>query len=45
MRTDSKKEVSSSSSSSFTLPIKQAFLIAHINGLLWLRRYPASNGY
>jgi ABC-2 type transport system permease protein len=30
------------SSSSFTLPIRQAFLIAHINGLLWLRRYPAS---
>jgi ABC-2 type transport system permease protein len=24
------------------LPIKQAFLIAHINGSLWLRRYPAS---
>ena len=41
MRTGSKKEVSSSSSF-FTLPIKQAFLIAHINGLLWLRRYPAS---
>jgi ABC-2 type transport system permease protein len=29
-------------SPSFTLPIRQAFLIAHINGLLWLRRYPAS---
>ena len=41
MRTGSKKEVSSSFSP-FTLPIKQAFLIAHINGLLWLRRYPAS---
>ena len=27
---------------SFTLPIRQAFLIAHINGLLWLRRYPSS---
>jgi ABC-2 type transport system permease protein len=27
---------------SFTLPIRQAFLIAHMNGLLWLRRYPAS---
>jgi ABC-2 type transport system permease protein len=40
VRTDIKKEVSSSSS--FTLSIKQAFLIAHINGLLWLRRYPAS---
>jgi ABC-2 type transport system permease protein len=39
VKTDSKKEVLSSS---FTLPIKQAFLIAHINGLLWLRRYPAS---
>jgi ABC-2 type transport system permease protein len=31
-----------SSSTSFTKPIRQAFLIAHINGLLWLRRYPAS---
>ena len=41
MRTGSKKEVSSSFSP-FTLPIKQAFLIAHINGLLWRRRYPAS---
>jgi ABC-2 type transport system permease protein len=41
VRTGSKKEVSSSFSP-FTLPIKQAFLIAHINGLLWLRRYPAS---
>jgi ABC-2 type transport system permease protein len=29
-------------SSSFALPIRQAFLIAHMNGLLWLRRYPAS---
>jgi ABC-2 type transport system permease protein len=28
--------------SSFILAIRQAFLIAHINGLLWLRRYPAS---
>jgi ABC-2 type transport system permease protein len=28
--------------SSFTLAIRQAFLIAHMNGLLWLRRYPAS---
>ncbi|HZA48603.1 MAG TPA: ABC transporter permease [Nitrososphaera sp.] len=27
---------------SFALPIRQAFLIAHMNGLLWLRRYPAS---
>jgi ABC-2 type transport system permease protein len=27
---------------SFGTPIRQAFLIAHINGLLWLRRYPAS---
>jgi ABC-2 type transport system permease protein len=27
---------------SFTLAIRQAFLIAHMNGLLWLRRYPAS---
>ena len=27
---------------SFALPIKQAFLIANMNGLLWLRRYPAS---
>jgi ABC-2 type transport system permease protein len=40
VRTDSKEEVSSSFS--LTLSIKQAFLIAHINGLLWLRRYPAS---
>jgi ABC-2 type transport system permease protein len=39
VRTDNKKKVSSSS---FALSIKQAFLIAHINGLLWLRRYPAS---
>jgi ABC-2 type transport system permease protein len=39
VQTDSNKEVSSSS---LTLAIKQAFLIAHINGLLWLRRYPAS---
>jgi hypothetical protein len=37
--TDSNEEISSSS---LTLAIKQAFLIAHINGLLWLRRYPAS---
>jgi ABC-2 type transport system permease protein len=29
-------------SPSFALPIKQAFLIANMNGLLWLRRYPAS---
>jgi ABC-2 type transport system permease protein len=28
--------------SSFSLAIRQAFLIAHMNGLLWLRRYPAS---
>jgi ABC-2 type transport system permease protein len=28
--------------SSLALAIKQAFLIAHMNGLLWLRRYPAS---
>jgi ABC-2 type transport system permease protein len=28
--------------SSFSLVIRQAFLIAHMNGLLWLRRYPAS---
>ena len=27
---------------SIALSIKQAFLIAHMNGLLWLRRYPAS---
>jgi hypothetical protein len=27
---------------SFSTPIRQAFLIAHMNGLLWLRRYPAS---
>ena len=39
MRTNSKKEISSSS---LTLAIRQAFLIAHVNGLLWLRRYPAS---
>ena len=39
MQTDSNEEISSSS---LTLAIKQAFLIAHINGLLWLRRYPAS---
>ena len=39
MQSDSKEEISSSS---FMLAIKQAFLIAHINGLLWLRRYPAS---
>jgi ABC-2 type transport system permease protein len=39
VQTDSNEEISSSS---FTLPIKQAFLIAHINGSLWLRRYPAS---
>jgi ABC-2 type transport system permease protein len=39
MQSDSKVEISSSS---FMLAIKQAFLIAHINGLLWLRRYPAS---
>src|SRR4029453_11693594 len=26
----------------FSLEIRQAFLIAHMNGLLWLRRYPAS---
>jgi ABC-2 type transport system permease protein len=39
VHTDSKNEISFSS---FTLAIKQAFLIAHINGLLWLRRYPAS---
>ena len=39
MQTDSNKEISSSS---LTLAIKQAFLIAHINGLLWLRRYPTS---
>jgi ABC-2 type transport system permease protein len=30
------------SSTSFGTPLKQAFLIAHMNGLLWLRRYPAS---
>jgi hypothetical protein len=29
-------------STSFSTPIRQAFLIAHMNGLLWLRRYPAS---
>jgi ABC-2 type transport system permease protein len=39
VQNDSNKEISSSS---FILAIKQAFLIAHINGLLWLRRYPAS---
>jgi len=39
MQSDSKVEIPSSS---FMLAIKQAFLIAHINGLLWLRRYPAS---
>jgi ABC-2 type transport system permease protein len=39
VRTNSKKEISSSS---LTLAIRQAFLIAHVNGLLWLRRYPAS---
>ena len=39
MQSDSKEEISFSS---FMLAIKQAFLIAHINGLLWLRRYPAS---
>src|SRR5919112_2054662 len=38
VQTDSKVETLSS----FMLAIKQAFLIAHINGLLWLRRYPAS---
>jgi ABC-2 type transport system permease protein len=31
-----------SSSSLISLAIRQAFLIAHINGLLWLKRYPAS---
>jgi ABC-2 type transport system permease protein len=39
MQTDISEEILSSS---FTSSIKQAFLIAHINGLLWLRRYPAS---
>src|SRR5215204_7397286 len=38
VQTDSKAETLSS----LALPIKQAFLIAHINGSLWLRRYPAS---
>jgi ABC-2 type transport system permease protein len=39
VRINSKKGISSSS---LTLAIRQAFLIAHVNGLLWLRRYPAS---
>src|ERR671921_2567408 len=38
VQTDSKVETLSS----LALAVKQAFLIAHMNGLLWLRRYPAS---
>src|ERR687894_2545775 len=38
VQTDSKVETLSS----LALAIKQAFLIAHMNGSLWLRRYPAS---
>src|ERR671911_1386871 len=38
VQTDSKVETLSS----LSLAIRQAFLIAHMNGLLWLRRYPAS---
>src|SRR5918995_2013857 len=36
------KRVVKNFSSSIALPIRQAFLISHMNGLLWLRRYPAS---
>src|ERR687890_854113 len=38
VQTDSKVETLSC----LALAVKQAFLIAHMNGLLWLRRYPAS---
>jgi ABC-2 type transport system permease protein len=42
VKTGSDEKSSGIFPSSFTLPIRQAFLIAHMNGLLWLRRYPAS---
>jgi ABC-2 type transport system permease protein len=44
VKTGTDEKISSSGifPSSFALPIRQAFLIAHMNGLLWLRRYPAS---